>query len=361
MTHKKLVYFVLPTLGAGGAERVMSYVAQNLNKDLFIVKLIVIGLKKNQAFEVDNIEVIFFEKSRVLNGFFPLFNLLRKTKPNVVITAISHLNGMAGILSLLFVNIKFIGREANVQSVLKNHSNSTRNHNIIFKKILRFGTKKLDALICQSKDMKADIIQLYDYNEAKLITINNPIADKIFLKKTIPLIQNGVYKFITVGRLAKQKGHKRIIKALSKITLPYQYTIIGDGPEKEDIFEYAKVCGIFNKINHIPFTKEVYSELSNHHLFLQGSYVEGFPNALLESCAIGTPAIAFKALGGIDEIIEEGVNGFVVENSDECVKRIEFVIQSLPSWTPEKVGRSVRQKYSSNKIMYEYEQLLLNT
>ena len=87
--------------------------------------------------------------------------------------------------------------------------------------------------------------------------------------------------------------------------------------------ELVNKLDLSSKITHVPFTDKVPEYLKESDIFLQGSFVEGFPNALLESCAVGTPVIAFNALGGIDEIIQDGVNGFMVDNIDDL--RIELI------------------------------------
>ncbi len=110
--------------------------------------------------------------------------------------------------------------------------------------------------------------------------------------------------------------------------------------------------GITNKINYIPFTKNVSGYLHKAHYFLQGSYTEGFPNALLESCAVGTPAIAFDVPGGTKEIIENGINGFLVQNEDEFLERLN----KLPILDPKTVSESVYKKFDKNIILDKYEQ-----
>ena len=155
-----------------------------------------------------------------------------------------------------------------------------------------------------------------------LLIIQNPITDDFKIKNEVVTTKTKHFNFITVGRLAEIKGHLRIINILSKINTSFTYTIIGDGPLKSEILVEAKRLNISEKIKHIPFTNKIAEQLSKNDFFLQGSLSEGFPNALLESCAVGTPAIAFDVPGGTKEIIENGVNGFLVDTEQEFIDRL---------------------------------------
>src|SRR5690606_13086132 len=116
--------------------------------------------------------------------------------------------------------------------------------------------------------------------------------------------KKNVIKLITVARLSKEKGIPRILKILSKLTIPFHYTLIGMGHEKDSIFYLIEKYALSNKITHISFTKNVSKHMKNNDFFLQGSYFEGFPNCLIESCVVGTPVIAFNVPGGTKEIID---------------------------------------------------------
>ena len=354
MKRKHKVLFVIPSLKAGGAERVMSFVAQNLDKSHFDTTLMVIGSNKDQSYSIKNEDVIFLGKNRVLNSFFSIFSYLKNQKPDVVISAIGHVNTLMALESIFFRKIIFIGREVNVISVLTKIQPSQRWWYSLID-LTKYSYKLLDIILCQSNDMAQDMRENFDVPAKKIRIINNPISNTFTPKSNYPM--DSVPKFITVGSLVERKGHKRILSALSKFNGPYEYIIIGDGNMVEEIMEYAEKKGIKKNITHIPFTKKVAHYLKKSHVFLQGSFVEGFPNALLESCASGTPVIAYKALGGIDEIVENGVNGYIVENEIDFVEKLnELLILKL---NPEKVSSTVFQKFNSPKILKKYEKLFL--
>lgn len=353
MTNKKIkIAFVLPSLRAGGAERVMSYISQNLDKTKFSTTLLVAGFEKDAVYKIDGIETKFFNKNRALSAFYPIFVYLLRKKPQIVISAISNLNTIMGIQAIFFPKIKFVGREVSVNSVLTKIEKPKR---YVPSFLQNFAYGQLDKIICQSKDMANDIQKKFKFKSKKLVIINNPISDKFTLKENT---NHEIKRFITVGTLTKRKGHIRILDVLSKYLQPFNYTIIGDGVDRDEILRHIQSLGLSNRIQLIPFTSEVEKYLKESDVFLQGSYVEGFPNALLESCAVGTPVIAFNAPGGIDEIIEDGVNGFIAEDDEDYLIKLQTISNRV--WDPLVVRDSVYKKFNRKKIIQQYEDFVIN-
>ena len=343
------ITFVLPSLKAGGAERVMSFVSQNLDKQKFKPFLLVAGFAEDTVYDVSGVEVIYLNKSRILSAIPQIIKHLIQYNPDIVLSSIAHVNKAMAIISPFFRNTKFIGREATILG--KNNNRKIKTKSLV--NIIPVSFNKLDALICQSKDMAMDMINNFNVSKDKIHVINNPISNEPQVKKKFN--NDGLLKLITVGRLTKIKGHLRILNVLSQMKIPFKYTIIGDGELRSEIFEKARILNIIDKIEHIPFTSEVNKFLARHDLFLQGSYVEGFPNALLESCVIGTPVLAFNAPGGTKEIIENGINGFMVETEVEYLK----VLKSSFNFNPEEVSESVYRKFNQNVIIKKYEDLFI--
>ena len=350
MVKKINIVFVIPSLVPGGAERVMSFVSQNLDKEKFDSKLLVIGYEKDASYDVNGIPVDYLNKSRVLNAIPSITNYIFKNKPDIVFSSISHLNVVMALISFLFRKTKFIGREATIGSEYVKRKKKIDVYKFLYDNLYN----KLDMIVCQSIDMSNYMMKRYQIPKAKTVIINNPISND-FSSLNNGKNDSNIKRFITVGRLSQEKGILRIIKILSKLDFQFTYTLIGDGIEKETIFEEAENLGVLNKIKHIPFTKDVDTYLSKHDLFLQGSYVEGFPNALLESCVAGTPVIAFDVPGGTKEIISNGNNGFLVKTEDDFIKYLNKEV----SWNSQKIRDFAFTNFNKNKILNEYEKLFI--
>ena len=353
---KKKILFIVPSLKAGGAERVISFLAKNLDQNVFKIKIAVVGFKKDTVYNVDDLDVTFFNQKRLLNGVYPLFKLIKIHKPDIVFGTIRHVNILLGFYNLIFKNVRFIVRESSVMSISNSIGNSKKQ---IPNFLLNFLYYHLDALVCQSNDIKKDLKHELGIRESKLITINNPIT-QIKQLSTSKTEYPEIIKFITIGRLSEVKGHERILKGLAKVkNYSYLYTIIGSGPLELKIKDLANELGILDKIKFIAHTSKVLDFLSNSDFFIQGSYVEGFPNAVLESCSVGTPVLAFNCPGGTKEIIEDGINGVLSVSEIDFAKTLQN-LNEIPVFKRAIVRASVSKKFSSQKIIEEYENLFLS-
>jgi glycosyltransferase involved in cell wall biosynthesis len=88
------------------------------------------------------------------------------------------------------------------------------------------------------------------------------------------------------------------------------------------------------------------------------SLFEGFPNVLLESITLGTPVVSFNCPSGPNEIIIEGVNGYLVSHLsiDDLVLKIKLALNTKFNKSDIKMTAF---KYSNRKVLNEYIELLI--
>lgn len=350
------ILFVLPTLKPGGAERVVSFIAQIFHNKKQTVTLLVLGYQKDKSYETGDLEIIYFNKDRLLYSIIDIYMFIKKTKPDIVFSSIGHINIFMGFLCLLFPKIRFVSRES---SVFSTRSNFVGFKMWLLNKFRGFAYKNLDAIVCQSSDIKEDFIKNYNIKINRLHIIGNPITMKYSHAKKEINTELKKIKFITVGRFSEVKGHFRIIKGLSKISnYDFHYTLVGDGKLKNQIKNSIKSFNLEKQVTFIDFTSNVLEEIIKNNYFLQGSYVEGFPNAVLESCSVGVPVIAFNCPGGTKDIIVNGENGFLVNSQ----KEFELLLSKL---NKNKINRdmiinSVKHKFDHEFIIKKYEKLFFD-
>ncbi|WP_299229324.1 glycosyltransferase [uncultured Psychroserpens sp.] len=355
MNQKKIsVCFVLPALNAGGAQRIMSFLSQHIDKDRFDCRLLVIAKAESTDFDVSHANVHYFDKDRLLLVVRPLFNYFRKHKPDIVMGSIGHVNKLHAMFSFFLRKSTFIGREASLNSIMSKYNRST--HVTGFVWFFRGYRKYLKKIVCQSEQMAEYMHEDHGIKHENIRIINNPLT--IQAKVKAPL-NNAVKQLITIGRLSAEKGHERILNILSKLKTDWHYTIIGEGNQYENIMNQIKSLGFEDKVSYIKYTSHVTQYLSESDIFIQGSYVEGFPNAVMESCAVGTPVIAFEAPGGTKDIIQNGINGFIAKDEDEY---LNYLIQALckKDWDEKTISKSITDKFEKKIIVEKYEQLFLD-
>lgn len=356
MQNQKIkICFIIPSLIAGGAERVLSFIAVNLDKNKFDARLVVLGFEKDKVYNTQGLQVDYFNKSRVLASIPKLTYYLLKNKPQIVVSCMDHVTIPVAFILFLLPNTTLVTRQANIKSVsdtIEDNSDSW-----LYRQMIDRAFKRTTMFVCQSEDMATEMEAYYNIDKTKLVVINNPISNGFFLKEIKE--KRETINFITVGRLHVEKGHARILKILSQLEFPFHYTIIGTGNELSSLLKLVKQLSIEARVTFIPYSNKISEYLSTHDVFLQGSYAEGFPNALLESCAVGTPVIAFSCPGGTSEIIEHGINGYLASDEKEYLQYINLLYKKN-NLNPAQIRNSVDKKFNKSRIIAEYEKLFSN-
>ncbi|MBR9913755.1 MAG: glycosyltransferase [Algicola sp.] len=356
MPDKKIkICFVLPALNAGGAQRIMSFLSQKMNADLFDCTLLVIAKPEPTDFDVSNANVHYFNKDRLLLVARPLFLYFLKHKPDIVMGSIGHVNKLHALYSFFLRKTAFIGREASLNSIMSLYNRST--HITGFVWLFRGYRKHLKKIVCQSQQMAEYMHKDHGIPNDRIDIINNPLTIKAKVKSASEL-PSETKKLITIGRLSKEKGHERLLHILAQLKTDWHYTIIGEGNQYDAIMAQINALGFKDRVTYIEHTKQVAKFLSESDVFIQGSYVEGFPNAVMESCAIGTPVVAFEAPGGTKDIIQNGVNGFIATSEADYLQRLKEALYEK-QWDHQQISKSITDKFDEQIIIKKYETLFL--
>ncbi|MBC8343289.1 MAG: glycosyltransferase [Bacteroidetes bacterium] len=210
--------------------------------------------------------------------------------------------------------------------------------------------KNATGIIAQSFFAKDN---LQKKTKAKNIeVINNPVnaIDKVEC--------NPKNRIVTVGRLTPEKGHSFLIEAFSNLkNTEWELSIVGDGIEMPRLKNLASELGVANRVIFHGHLKDFRLQLSEAKIFVLPSLKEGFPNALLEAMSVPLACITSDFFHGRNEIIENGVNGLIVQpaNVKELRDAMEILIQD--SALRQKLARSaygVREEFNFDKIANQY-------
>ncbi len=350
--RKIKVLIFTPSIECGGSEKYVSLLCNYIDTKKFDVTLCIIN-NAHPFYTIKNaaIEIIDLQKKHVRTSLFALLKISKLKQPDIIFTIANHLNIYFALFRWLFLKkIKFIARESSVVSINTKRAKFSKIYNRLIKKYY----KRFDCIICQSQYMQQDLIDNYTVSENKTVIINNPVEE---VAGTIhaPVIN----KFITVARLSEEKGIDRVIRSVAKLTMPFQFYIIGDGVKKEALQQLIDKLHLQNKIFLEGKRETPFAGMEDAALFLMGSYYEGFPNTLLEAGMLGIPLVAFDVPGGIGEIITDGENGLLVKDNDEIAfsKAIEEAL--LINFNRQQIKQTTQTKFLVSDIVKKTEDLFI--
>lgn len=166
--------------------------------------------------------------------------------------------------------------------------------------------KKYDNIIVISnsdsnawKKYTSKVIHIYNP-----ITINSPVQSKLQSKSVI-----------SVGRLDYQKGYDLLIDAWSVVAKKYRdwrLDIYGDGEQKNLLQAKINDLNLSSSIYLCGGVTNISEKYADHSIYVMSSRAEGLGLVLLEAASCGLPLISFDCPSGPGEIIQDGVNGFLV-------------------------------------------------
>lgn len=348
------ILFILPDLETGGAERIVTTIANHLPRSKFQPAILL--LRKEGGF-LDilkkDVEVIDIKTPRIRHSLFPILKQIHRRKPDVVFCGFGEVNAYLALFIRFFPKIKFVARETNVVS-----QHVTRKEIRFFYKFYN----NFDKIICQSTDMQNDLVENFNIKKEKLIKINNPvdfdfIEEKLAISEKPKFFKGDFKNVVAIGNLSARKGFDNLLKVFShlkndKILLH----ILGEGRDKKLLHQMKNDLGLENVIFHGQ-QKNPYEFLMFADLFILSSRYEGFPNVLLEAGACGTYSLANNCPGGITEIIQPNINGEIsdIENHHEFSNKIRSILNERHD--SESIKNSISSRFSKNFILEKYENL----
>ena len=141
----------------------------------------------------------------------------------------------------------------------------------------------------------------------------------------------------------------------------WELLIAGEGSEKKNLKNLIKNLNSQKNIKLIGKRKDIFNFYSKASIFVLSSKKEGFPNVLIEAMSMGCAVVSFDCPYGPSEIIEDGVNGILVENQN--IEKLKETIENLINNKSlrdklSKEAIKVREKYSIDKISKEWEDVI---
>lgn len=325
---KKNIAFVISSLTAGGAERVVSTLSNELVHDF-------------------NITIIVFYKCKPFYALDPAINLVfckqeYKSKINKVKSLLNHFQ----LINCIFKNLKrndidvsigfmtttniytiIASRMAKIPSVISERIHPSHSKLVsAWVKLRSLIYPKASKIVVQTEGIKSYFTSFIPND--KIAIIKNPLATNFIVDSSV--VKEKIV--LNVGRLNFQKNQELLINAFSNVNNnDWKLIIIGKGSRLREHQKLIKELGMEHKVEIINNVTNMSAFYNKASIFASTSDYEGFPNALTEAMHFGLPCIATDCPSGPSELIKDGENGFLIpiKNQVELQKKLELLMSNI--------------------------------
>lgn len=313
------IMFVIHALTKGGAERVITNLANSFAEKYEVSILAISGKNNEKEYELkENVRYIetgnaWFKDDvniikRIANFVITMIKArkkLKQLKPDVIVAFIPKT-----IFKVLVLKPK------NTKVIISGRNNPE----VLFKSKLKYFLMKLlynraDGFIYQTLDEKK-------WYETKIKKKGKIILNSInpdFIVKS-PYAEERKKEIVSVGRLSAQKNFRCLIRAFNIVVKKhpeYKMVVYGEGEERTTLEKYIEELDLNEKVILPGKIMNVKEKIYDSKAFVLSSNFEGMPNALIEAMTLGIPCISTNCpCGGPKELIKNDINGILVETND---------------------------------------------
>lgn len=195
-------------------------------------------------------------------------------------------------------------------------------YKIHFKKRLEKALKNAKLIACRSFVLKEKLLKLYPEFEEKIFVAPSGVDEKFIIDAGDKNLHFPI-KVLTCAYFKKRKNIDKVIEACSGVE-NIELTVIGDGKERKTLEKIDKNVKFLGSLPH----DKVLEKMRENDIFVLPSVGETFGMVYLEAMASGCITVCTKG-DGVDGIIKNGENGFLVEPNSSSVKETLLNIKNM--------------------------------
>lgn len=346
------VVHIVEDLKIGGLERVISAIATGLDKNKFDVSVWCLcrGGDIYDELKARGIDVVILGMRSHRNLLFFVKFCIKLFRSNADIV---HTHGVTAI-TLGRLAAKVAGIKVIISHIHTIPVNYTQKQFVVE----RYLSKISDAVICCSKAAVDYLVKKSNITADKLRVLYNGVDVERFKQEDDKELKKDAYIIGCVASLYEHKGHRFLIQAaryvVDQVEESVKFVLVGQGPLLAELKELSVVLGLEKEV----VFHDVESDIAQLvHWFdmvvLPSSIREGLGLALIEGMAAGKPVVGSN-LGGIPEVVDDGVNGYLVEPKDSKALADAIIKVIVDKDMAAEMGIKGRQKVEekfSNKAM----------
>ena len=369
------ILFVIPTLGQGGAQRVLANLANALAsqrnivnglQSVFDVSIVTFASPDKELHHLPSEDVSVYHTDSfsgssasivsLIGCLWRLRRVINRLKPDVVVV-FQDIAIFPAIVATAGIDLKL---------VISERQDTRFYRGAMVRKSLRWLLYRYSYRVVVQTDLIKK--QMPVSVQARTVVIPNAApANLSSLSSKQVSGSRQKLEIVSVGRLEKQKNFCLLIDAaalLLKYSDDWRMTIYGEGSLREDLERQVNELNLSSKINMPGITKDIYDEMANADIFVLPSLYEGFPNVLVEALSVGLPCVGFDDVSGVAELISNNQNGILLGAEGRNASALAQAIAPLMS-SEELRGRMGRESlniarhYDSNTVLRKWIEILV--
>lgn len=362
----KIVYLVT-SLSMGGAElqviRIASKMAKSKSNSVIYVSMIPHTseqlVKKLSKYNIRYFSLNMVRGKASIKAYIKFINFIKEEQPDVIHSHMVHANLLLRLAS------PFIRCPMRINTV-HGEEEYLGKRSLAYKVTDRFVNYTVfcsNTLLQRALDKKivtlSRALMIYNGIDINAYNINSDLRKRYRDKYGI---RDDCFVWMTVGRLERVKNYTFLLEEFHKVCNESKKIIlifIGDGSERGELEKLAKMKGIEKQVIFLGLQQNVDELLNMADAFVLSSIHEGMPLSLQEAASMRLPLIATN-VGGCNEIIQEGVNGFLCESNvdgtiaNAMLKLMKFSKEELAQMKSES-RNIVEEKFRMDIVMKKWE------
>lgn len=175
-----------------------------------------------------------------------------------------------------------------------------------------------------------------------------------------PGVEDGPKRLLAMGRLGPEKGFDLLLEAFARVAPAHpdwSLVILGEGRERVALEALVRSRGLAGRVALPGRVADPVPHLAAAHAFALSSRREGFPNALVEAMAVGLPVVAFACRSGPSEIISDGEDGLLVPDGDVAALAAALARLMGSASERQRLGeraRGVADRFDPEKVLLQW-------
>lgn len=327
------VLFVSSSLTGGGAERFVSTVLGQLDRERFAPELCLFRREIDYPLPGD-VPLELAERGRALGlaAAVPrLARLIDRRRPAAVVSAFASPSFVTGSALLL-------ARQRPSWLARVSSDPELTEPGPLLRRWMRVLYRRADRLVANAQFLcaRVEAVHAPPGRVHHLPNATDFDAVDALARAEAPAAPAGRLRVISVGRLERVKRFDLLLEAVARLRtraeLDLELVILGEGRERPRLEARAAAPDLAGRVQLPGFSPNPYAWLARADLFALCSDSEGLPNALVEAQGLGLPAVATEGASGAGDVVENGVTGSLVPPGD--VAALEAALAALLADAP---------------------------